>query len=215
MGNSDIALFDLDGSLADYEGALRCDLYKLRSPHEPEHLDPFARPLPPHIAARIKMIRSQPGWWESLPVIEAGLEVLHVARDMGFSCRVLTKGPYNDDHAWSEKIRWVKKNLPPGIPPMIVDGDSETDGNDAKSLVYGKVLFDDYPPYVENWLKWRPRGLAIMLLAPHNQNYHRRNVYHYNGSVESLQDVRVLLKVVMTRYSGEELPDVQKILCSQ
>ena len=36
MGTDDIALFDIDGTLADYDGALLSALNRIRSPYEPE-----------------------------------------------------------------------------------------------------------------------------------------------------------------------------------
>jgi len=70
--DENIGLFDLDGSLADYDGQLLADLEKLRSPIEERitHVRP-ADDLP-HIKARMDLIKRQPGWWANLPLLEKG-----------------------------------------------------------------------------------------------------------------------------------------------
>src|ERR1044071_2937251 len=91
-----VALFDLDGSLADYEGAMRRDLALLRAPEEPEVGENFREMEQlPHIKARMDMIKRIPGWWENLAPIPGGLQVFQMAAEMGFSMNVLTKGPWN------------------------------------------------------------------------------------------------------------------------
>jgi hypothetical protein len=44
-------------------------------------------------------------------------------------------------------------------------------------LVYGKVLYDDFPPYILRWLEWRPRGKVLMLDAQHNRDFTHPNVF--------------------------------------
>ena len=51
-----------------------------------------------------------------------------------------------------------------------------------KSIVYGKVLFDDWPEYVIKWLKYRPRGLVIMLDHIWNRDFHHPQVVKYDGT---------------------------------
>jgi hypothetical protein len=46
----------------------------------------------PYLAARMRLIKAQPGWWRNLPVIDAGMKVFELARELGFSNNVLTKG---------------------------------------------------------------------------------------------------------------------------
>jgi hypothetical protein len=62
--------------------------------------------------------------------------------------------------AWAEKVLWCEKHIP----------DAEITITYKKGLSYGKVLYDDYPPYIFEWLKWRPRGRVLMLDAPYNQD---------------------------------------------
>jgi 5'(3')-deoxyribonucleotidase len=176
-----VALFDLDGTLADYHSALKDDLEKIRSPYEPEieNID-FDR-APPHLEARRHLITSQPGWWRRLEKFQLGWNVLEMTSEIGFSHVILTKGPVRKPSAWSEKVEWVTEHSHECSPlhgtGIIITLD--------KGLVYGRVLVDDYPDYVERWLQWRPRGLVIMPAQPWNETFMHPSVVRYTGSNDS------------------------------
>jgi hypothetical protein len=71
-----VALFDLDSSLADFEGALRAGLNALRGPSEPEiaaTTDLHELELQhPYVRARMDLIKAQPGFWSHLKPLEDG-----------------------------------------------------------------------------------------------------------------------------------------------
>jgi 5'(3')-deoxyribonucleotidase len=149
-----IALFDMDGTIADFDGQLHADLERIRCPYEAE-IDMKTlhnRDIPDYMKQRIKTIRAVPEWWRNLPQIPLGMRILRMAQNIGFEINILTKGPSNDPNAWKEKVEWVRYHL----------GDVKVTITEDKGLVYGKVLVDDYLPYMERWLTWRPRGLGIM-----------------------------------------------------
>jgi FMN phosphatase YigB (HAD superfamily) len=173
-----IALFDLDGTLADYDAAMRRDMRLLQSPGEPEwiaHVDDE----PEYLRERSQLIRRQPGWWENLERYPPGFEILSVARELKFQCHVLTKGPASAASSWTEKLRWCQKHIPDLLVTVTQD----------KGLVYGKVLVDDWPAYVSRWLEWRPRGVVIMPAHSWNEEFKHPNVLRYVGR-ESLPEVR-------------------------
>lgn len=179
-----IALFDLDGSLADYEGQLLNDLLALRSPTEPElwverngimnygTLHQLEKEMP-WIKARIDLIKSQPGWWRNLPMLVKGKRVFDMALTIGFNNKVLTKGPKRKPLAWAEKLEWSHQHL---------GEDTEVTITFDKSDVYGRVLYDDYPEYVYAWLKNRPRGLVIMPVPHYIQEHNHPRVVQYDGT---------------------------------
>lgn len=198
-----IALFDLDGTLAEYEGAIRRDLKPLMGPGEtmPDDLwngDSW-------IEARMNLVKRQPGWWRDLEPIEGCMRILHAALEIGFECHVLTKGPKKTTAAWTEKADWVEINCPEEVLPTITH---------KKDLVYGAILVDDYPGYIKPWLKVRPRGLAIMPDRQCNQGFsHPRvlrffdsaspsciNVSHY---VCNLDEAKHWLEAAFKRKHGE------------
>lgn len=164
---NDIALFDMDGTLADYEGVLMKGLERLAAPDEPVSMDDSI----PHIEARMRLIKSQSGWWKNLPVLADGMDILGVADEIGFDIHILTKGPYHTTSAWTEKREWCKQFVP----------DAKVTITEDKWLVYGKVLVDDYPEYMKSWLHSRPRGLGIMPARKINAGFSHPNVLRYEG----------------------------------
>lgn len=168
-----IALYDLDGTLADYDTAMRAQMDRLRAPEEPEV---YARYItgtePPHLKARRVLIQNVPGFWRSLKPLEVGFDIVQAAGRIGFKPHVLTKGPGSSPGAWGEKLQWVQEFVPNADLTISQD----------KSLVYGRVLVDDYPPYFLSWLAVRPRGLVICVAQPWNKDIRHPNLLRYDGS---------------------------------
>lgn len=164
-----IALIDLDGTLADFDGAMAEKLSSLRSPGEDPALEVYGQEKHPWLEARRDAIKARPGFWRSLARIPDGFAVLEMIRQVGFEIHILTKGPTKTTSAWTEKVEWCQAHVP-GVPITVTLD---------KGLVYGRVLFDDWPPYIERWLAWRPRGLVIMLDHPWNQGFEHPNVFRY------------------------------------
>jgi hypothetical protein len=189
-----VFLFDLDNSLADYNGTLLADLERMRSPAEPavtEVRETFGQP---HLRARIDAVTSRPGWWAGLPPLEAGMAVYDLAKEMGFDCQVLTKGPKYQPRAWTEKVEWCQRHLGPDVDVHVVSD---------KGLVYGVALYDDYPRYAEAWLEHRPRGLVVMPFCEGNRDFRHPNVIRYDGT--NLAEVERAMRIVLVRKPGEEL----------
>ena len=165
-----IGLVDLDGTLVNFDAAMVAQLNELASPDETQiSFENAYDESKPWIKARRELIKNQPGFWKNLPNIPDGFHVLNLMKEVGFQLHVLTKGPYKNSAAWSEKFSWVRENLPD--TPLTISED--------KGMVYGRVLFDDWPAYINNWLEWRVRGLVIMLDQPWNQGFKHKNVFRY------------------------------------
>jgi 5'(3')-deoxyribonucleotidase len=169
-----VALIDLDGTLANYDKAIRMALESIRHPNEPTidpedlHDDDKA-----WLRNRKKLIRCTPNFWRNLETIPRGFEVLDALRKLDFRLMVLTKGPSTATNAWTEKILWCREHLP-DAQVTVTEGD--------KGSVAGHVLFDDWPPYFRGWLTARPKGLVIMLDHPHNEGFEHPNVFRYRSS---------------------------------
>ena len=191
-----IALFDMDGSLADYDGALIRDLEPLRSPWEPAITrDNLWQPeLGEHIRARMRLIKAQPGWWLNLDPIPLGMQVLALCQQHGFDIHILTKGPKRYALAWDEKVRWCQRYIGPEVDVHLTSD---------KGMVYGKLLYDDYPDYMLRWLRHRPRGLGIMPVCPHNRDFTHPNVVKWDGS--NLEEVSRAIITAKNRTPGEDL----------
>lgn len=167
----DISLFDMDGTLCDYDRALAESLEKMRAPSEPECKS--FRNAPEYLIRRMDIIRSFESWWKNLPRLKLGWDILEIAQSLDFRIVVLTQGPRKNPAAWSGKKKWIDRNLGEDTD-IIITRD--------KGLVYGKVFVDDFPEYVERWLEWRKNGLVIMPANESNKNYHHKQVIRYNGN---------------------------------
>jgi hypothetical protein len=167
-----VILFDQDQTLADHNNALLRDYKLIASPDEDLELL-WADDAPTYVKQRIYLIRSQRDWWLNLEVIDLGMQIYRKAREIGFESHILTKGPWTTPHAWTEKVLWTRKHL---------DSDVKINISEDKSLVYGRVLVDDYPPYVTAWLKKRPRGTVIMPAYHYNKNCTHPNIIRCDGT---------------------------------
>ena len=200
MQNDDkIALFDLDGSLADFDAALRRDLVSMRSADEPD-IDEGANfhdleEAHPWAKVRMDFIKRRPGWWRSLARIESGFAILREAERIGFKINVLTKAPRLNAGAWTEKVEWCQTQ------PELVNADIHLTMN--KGLVYGSLLFDDYPVYMGQWLAHRPRGLGIMPARPDNADFQHPNVLRWDGT--NLDEIVRAMELVYAREPNETL----------
>jgi 5'-nucleotidase len=178
--NNLIALIDLDGTVADFDKVMAAELNRLKAPEEPEYND--ARDWEkPWIKARRRYIKNAPGFWHELPVIDTGMQVVGLLRSHGFHLMVLTKGPHQSTQAWAEKTMWVHKWIPDAGMTITTD----------KSGYYGKVLFDDWPDYIEPWLKHRPRGRVIMTDQPWNKDFSHPQVLRYTGDLQEVNDMLI------------------------
>lgn len=189
-----IALFDMDGTLCDYDTSLFKELERLRSPQEPVFYPPLRDNVPDYIKRRADLIRASSSWWENLPRFQLGWDVLEAAKNIGFNIMILTQGPRKNPESWSGKKRWIDKHL---------GQDADITITRDKGLVYGKVLVDDYPKYIERWLSWRERGLVIMPASESNRDYEHPQVIHYDGN--NLEQVTHALALAKNRKRGKEI----------
>lgn len=173
-----IALVDMDGTLCDYEGQLRREAAAIVGPEVNIH--------EPKWEKLVDLIKQRPGFWRELPPLDFGFQVVDLLHQYSFDVHVLTKGPYRTTSAWTEKVDWCRKHLP-NVPVTITEN---------KGMVYGKVLVDDWIPYCEAWLKWRPRGKVIMPAHGYNEGFdklHPANVVRADSS--SLDRVKEVIKI--------------------
>jgi hypothetical protein len=171
-----IGLFDMDGSLADYEGQLEKDLSKLLNAEDLKRfreLGMWKADEEEPFKSLIRLLKKQPCWWRSLPVLDSGMKIFTIAEQIGFTNHVLTKGPKRYPRAWKEKVEWCQAHLGESIDVHITAN---------KGMVYGKFLYDDYPSYMDTWLEARPRGLGIMPVNKTNKDYYHSRCIKWDGT---------------------------------
>lgn len=181
--NEPIALLDMDGTVADFDSSMRTYLSAIAGPDEnPVHWETEYEDLP-YMKARRRLIKSIPGFWANLTTLPLGFDVVDILKELEYHIHVLTKCPKvnklpdgrdAEPNAYSEKAQWCFKHLPD--VPITMSHD--------KGLVYGSVLVDDWPPYIERWLEWRPRGLVVAIAQPWNIGIDKKfdRVIRYSSS---------------------------------
>jgi 5'-nucleotidase len=175
-----VALFDLDGTLADFDLDMRERMVMLAGPGEPSWDPDREGDEPEHIKQRRRIIKSVPGFWTGLRIMSDGFQLMDMAHQIGFRLMILSRGPSQNSLAWKEKIDWCRQNI--AFPHEITL-------TEDKGLVYGRVLVDDWPPYIEQWLAFRPRGQIIMPARRWNASFYGPRIYRY---VDRRQDSEVM-----------------------
>lgn len=179
------ALFDMDGTLDDFEGQMRKDLQDISSPEETNlYLDDLhSLNLPSHIDKRIRLIKNSPNWWLNLPKFQLGFDLLEIAVELDFQIKIYSKAPRATTLAWSQKVDWINQNIP---KTYICDGQEKEVKIDVtvtgkKGFLDGDFLVDDYIPYVEKWLEWKKDAFAIVPANPWNEGFSHPNAIRYDG----------------------------------
>ncbi|MCK5600328.1 hypothetical protein KAR91_00495 [Candidatus Pacearchaeota archaeon] len=194
MNLKNIALFDMDGTLVDYHKGMFEQLKRILPDEEYSKLpEDMHNNLPDWLYNLKQLIYNQPYWWRDLEKIKTGFEVFNMAKEIGYDIRILTKGPLSSPNSWKEKVEWCKMHIP-GIKITVTED---------KSLVYGKVLVDDFPDYVLSWLEYRPRGLVIMPEHDYNKDFKHPNVIHYDGT--NKDEVKQALITAFDRPARKDL----------
>ena len=178
-----VALVDLDGTLADFDGEMTRQMRLLQAPGEEPFVNLGNFEGPPHIEARKLLIKSQPGFWRNLPRLAIGFEILDLLRELRFVTHVLSKTPRRPLAAHTEKAEWCEIHVP-DLPVMLTKD---------KGLHYGKVLVDDWPPFIERWLTWRRRGFVVVPAQPWNASFVHPNAFRYTGAPSEKAALRTLL----------------------
>lgn len=189
--NDNVALVDMDGTLCDFRGQLDADVARvLNGRGEPVQ-------VPAGVVQQIEyLIRGQAGWYRNLKPIPFGFEIVRMLQELGFRIMIMTKSSKESKNAWSEKVAWIAEHLPEADVTVTQD----------KSLVYGKVMVDDFPNHFIPWMGHRPRGVVVMPIQPWNMMVSARpNLYGVSHS-EDLEAIRPFLKRAFDRgRKGDDL----------
>ena len=161
-----VALFDLDGTLADFDTSMREHMQAIASPGEVAfYVDQDKEPA--HIKERRRLVKSKPGFWRNLPRLDLGYQILRLCLKLEYKINVLSKAPQGQSNAWGEKYEWCRENLIRAFPRHQIDVSLVQD----KGLHYGAILVDDWPSYITRWLQFRPRGLVVMPAQEWNADF--------------------------------------------
>lgn len=188
MDDEKVALVDIDGTLADFRGALDRDVARVLNGRGEDVK------VPACVVQEIEwLIRGQAGWYRNLKPIPFGFDIVRMLQEIGFRIMIMTKSSKESINAWSEKAAWIKEHLPEADVTVTQD----------KSLVYGRVLIDDYPNHFLKWMDHRPRGIVVMPKQAWNKGTSMRPNLHPISSREDLEALRPVLEEAFDRKGGE------------
>lgn len=212
MTEAPVALFDMDGTLADFDFAMQEKMGLIASPDDPPWDPEGEATEPSHIQYRRRMVKAVPGFWSGLKEMEDGFWILSKAHAIGFRIMILSKAPSHNSMAWMEKIDWCHQHLlhPLSLPLLSFDEirgviPHEITLTEDKGLVYGRVLVDDWPQYILRWLEWRPRGMVIMPSRRWNLNFNHPQVLRFLGDEDSKNKCEDILVKVFARKGKEQI----------
>lgn len=182
-----VALIDLDNTVVDHEGQLKQDIH-----------DTLGKDYC-NVSAKVReqigyLVKNKPGWWANLQPLTYGMSIVQLLRENGFRLVICSKGPRRAVGAWSEKVQWVQQYIPDADIVLTQD----------KSLVYGRILVDDWPDYIKPWLDVRPRGIVLMPATAQNKKFKHPRVYRMEGYGDIVK-IRPILRRIYARKSGKEL----------
>lgn len=147
-----VALIDVDGVLADFNGGLErilkrtygltpSDDLNLHAGRQTECYDDRDRGL-------VLSVMRQPGFCAGLPVIEGAHKAVGFFRDAGCSVVFLT-APMIDGPAWcSERIAWLESHFNASPKDIIFAH--------RKDLVNGDFFIDDFKLNIDAWQATHP-----------------------------------------------------------
>jgi len=163
--NPPTALVDMDGTVYNFHDTMNRDLKSLLGKTR----------VSKNVRWKIgELIRRQDGWFRELKPLPLGFKIVSLLRHLGYDIMVLTKGNTRVKNCWSEKAEWCSNHMPFAKVTITED----------KGLVYGRVLVDDWPAYIERWKKWRPRGIVIVPAQPWNRHMKGDGIYRVRHAAD-------------------------------
>ena len=184
----------MDGTLCDYNGGLAESFNLIAHDSEKEYTsDDFSnfKDEPYWMRNRRRFITSNKDWWINLASLDAGMWIFMKSLKLGYRPVICSKGPFDKPEAWSGKVIWCRQCLPVADVAITITED--------KSLIYGAILVDDWPPYIKAWLKVRPRGIVIMPAHKYNKDFQHKSVIRFSNTRADQIHVTNVLKTVYQR----------------
>lgn len=176
-----VALVDMDGVLCDYRGALDRDMAKVLGPMT----------LASDVMERIEvLVKSQAGWYRNLKPLPLGIKIYETLRDIGFQVVINSKGSRVSKNSWTEKVEWINEHLGDNVLVNLTQ---------AKQIVYGRVMVDDYPAHFKPWLEKRPRGIVVVPAQSWNEEIETGGQIIKVHTLEDIEDARPILEEAFSR----------------
>lgn len=171
-------LYDVDGTLFNFEKKIIQDLNAMNSPNEQEITALYREDIPDHLWDRMTYIKNQPGWWFTLPKIDNGFKLWEFTKNRGFRHVIVAKAPSCNELAIAEKIINIRKHFGRNVPFHIVSDEESY----VKTDVKGDIIVEDSAMFAENWLEANPLGWSILMDNKYNKDFNHDRCVRFNGA---------------------------------
>lgn len=164
MKNRKIILIDMDGVLADFEGAFLTQ-YRAKFPQHYyiplEDRKEFAifNEYPEELSEDVRSIYSASGFFKNLPIIDGAKEAVLKMQEFGHEVFICTSPINRFKNCVTEKYLWIASNFGHEMTKKIIL-------TKDKTLIHGDILIDDKP---EHFGINTPTWEHILFDAPYNR----------------------------------------------
>lgn len=117
----------------------------------------------------------------NLKPVDGAIETLNKLHEEGYSIHILTC-PQINYYCFYEKVLWVKRYL----PFIDIETNFHTTGNKGLFAKRNRVLIDDNPIYLKQWLD--SDGIPIAFNQGWNQDFYGYRTYNWNELYEIIKD---------------------------
>lgn len=163
-GRDNVVLVDMDGVLADFDGAVLNQL-----PPEIERVARthfyIAEDYPAH-AEHVRYITSQPNFFLDLPLVDNAFEGWQRLIDAGYQPQICTAPLSRNSHSVRNKLAWLHRHFGPRFGDLVV---SDAIIDRRKYRYDGFALIDDRPEVDTN--DGQARWLHVVFDRPYNQDH--------------------------------------------
>lgn len=143
----------------------------------------------------------------NLKPVDGAIETLNKLHEEGYSIHILTC-PQINYYCFYEKALWVKKHL----PFIDIETNFNTTGNKGLFSKENRVLIDDNPVYLQQWLD--NGGIPIVFNQGWNQDFEGDRAFNWDDVYEIIKQPRSfyeLSKTIKPLYLNFSNIDVEKL----
>ena len=158
-GENPIVLVDMDGVLADFDGATQAHLESLRIPIRERNNFYYRDDYPEaNYTDVINKLHASQNFFRNLPPVDGAIEGWDKIKDLGYEPRICSSPLHTNEWCKEEKLKWIEEHLGrEAAKSAIIDS--------KKELYDGIALIDDRPEVkTSGETAWR----HVVFDAPYN-----------------------------------------------
>ena len=159
-GENPIVLVDMDGVLADFDGATQAHLESLEIPIRERNNFYYRDDYPEaDYADVINKLHASQNFFRNLPPVDGAIEGWDKIKDLGYEPRICSSPLHTNEWCKEEKLKWIEEHLGrEAAKSAIIDS--------KKELYDGIALIDDRPEVkTSGETAWR----HVVFDAPYNK----------------------------------------------